>query len=209
MFSGIVEAQAGLLSFTPKGSITNIELVRPEDWDDLKPGDSVAVDGVCLTIENLSEKSVSFALGLETLNVTKWSSSLHPGRVFNLERSLPVGARLHGHWVTGHVDGLGLVEEVETNSDYVILVIAHPSEMRPYIWRKGSVAVNGVSLTVNTANGRTFSVGLIPETLKRTNLTTLKSGDFVNLEIDQVARGLVHYMKIHTNLKGQSFELHP
>lgn len=171
---------------------------RPSDFDDLKRGDSIAVDGVCLTLETFDPNQLTFTLGPETLKVTEWTRPRVLDRVVNLERSLRLNDRIHGHLVTGHVDSLGKVVARETFGDTLRLTIEIPENLRRFVWTKGSVAINGVSLTVNRTEGRSFQVGLIPETLKRTNLDGLEIGAGVNLEIDNMARGLIHF----ENLKG-------
>lgn len=199
MFSGIVESKVALLDWSPVDpSIPNlaarIKIQKPQDFNDLSVGDSIAVNGVCLTVEAF-DNDLQFFLGAETLKVTGWSKSELLKRPINLERSLAFNGRVHGHFVTGHVDGLGRVIHADYVGSNFQLRIEIQRELSPLIWRKGSVAVNGVSLTVNAVedlnSGATiFDVGLIPETLNKTNLGELKSGDLVNIEVDQMARAM-------------------
>ncbi len=197
MFSGIVEAQVPVLAVQSRTSGIELRLERPENFVDVHTGDSIAVNGVCLTVEALDPKSLVFTLGLETLKVTGWDPN-HLSRLsMNLERSLKMGERLHGHIVSGHVDSVAKILAVEDLDGWRRLVISLTPEMRPMIWLKGSIAVQGVSLTVNLVHADRFEVGLIPETLRRTNLGSLKAGDPVNLEADQMARGLIHWLSIH------------
>lgn len=196
MFSGIVELKSPITACDTRPGVLAITIARPAGFDDLHIGDSIAVDGVCLTLEKFSERHLEFALGPETLRITGWQSGSVLGRVVNLERSLRLNDRIHGHLVTGHVDGRGEIQALERRGETLRMNIGFPADLRPYIWSKGSIAVNGVSLTINHVSPTHFEVGLIPETLKRTNLGDLHEGDGVNLEIDNMARGLVHVAEL-------------
>lgn len=193
MFSGIVETTALVQSARRDGEVMRLWVRKPSDFSDLNRGDSIAVDGVCLTLEEQTSEAMLFALGPETLKVTGWTLDGVKERVVNLERSLRLGDRIHGHLVTGHVDARTLVRAVESDTETTVLWIEIPKALSSLIWPKGSVTVNGVSLTVNQVKDGAFSVGLIPETLKRTNLNTARAGSTVNLEADNLARGLVHW----------------
>jgi riboflavin synthase len=192
VFSGIVETTARVIECRSRDGVLEISVERPAALGDLGIGDSIAIDGVCLTIERFDEARMQFALGAETLRVTGWTDEALRARPRNLERSLRFGDRVHGHLVLGHVDAISQIAAVETLGEGLRLVITTPEALRPFVWSKGSIAVNGVSLTINAVTPDTFAVGLIPETLKRTNLGHLKTGDTVTLEIDNFARGLVH-----------------
>lgn len=195
MFSGIVEGQGRVLDVIVDRELLRISVERPVDFTDLKPGDSVATNGVCLTVESCDERQMVFALGAETLRVTGWSAPSLKEMALNLERSLRFGDRIHGHMVSGHVDGTGEIIEALDQGGSTLLVVRAPETLIPYVWKKGSWAVNGVSLTVNDISGDRVSMCLIPETLKRTNLRSLRRGARVNLEIDMMARGLIHYLE--------------
>ena len=207
MFSGIVETQARVLETRgddpSRSALVHIELARPPQFDDLHIGDRVAVNGVCLTIEAFDQERMTFALGNETLKITGWTASSLKGAALNVERSLRLGDRIHGHMVSGHVDATGTVETVQDLGGSVELKVRCPDWMRPFVWPKGSWAVNGVSLTINEVNGPVVSMCLIPETLTRTNLGILKGGMSVNLEVDMVARGLVNYFATHQAISGR------
>lgn len=192
MFSGIVETTGIIKGVRERDGVLECSVARPTQFDDVKIGDSIALDGICLTLEKFDAETLTFALGPETLRVTGWHTGGVLGKVVNLERSLRLHDRIHGHLVTGHVDAQGTVTAVEVQGEAWRLTIAIPPTLAPYIWSKGSVAVNGVSLTVNASSPKDFQVGLIPETLKRTNLGRLEKNSAVNLEIDNMARGLVH-----------------
>ena len=192
MFSGIIETQTPVLDFKKQGEVFSLTVEKPQSFNDIQVGDSISNDGVCLTVDQFDEKNINFVVGIETLRVTSWSTRLKPGTSFvNLERSLKLGDRMHGHLVTGHVDGVATVSKVEKIDQVMNLELTLPKNLVPYIWPKGSVALNGVSLTVNSVKEDVASFHLIPETMKRTNLSKLKPGDLVNVEVDNIARGLV------------------
>lgn len=195
MFSGIVETQTQVLDAQKEGGLVRILLARPPEFDDLRIGDSVCVNGVCLTVEKFDDSTMSFALGDETLKITGWNQDNLSKAFVNVERSLRLGDRIHGHIVSGHVDAVGEVVSVSDAGGSRILEIRMPAELKPLVWKKGSWAVNGVSLTVNDVYGDVVSVCLIPETLARTNLGSLQPGMRVNLEADMMARGLIHALK--------------
>jgi riboflavin synthase len=194
MFSGIVESLQPILSVqSGVGSLIRIQVHRPIDFDDLKTGDSVAVDGVCLTVETFDQNQITFALAAETLRVLRWSPQNPEAlrdRMLNLERSLRFGDRIHGHLVTGHVDSLGEVLRSEGQGENWFLQVQVADSILPFVWKKGSITLNGVSLTINELQDQRLSVGLIPETVKRTNLGLLRPGDFLNVEPDYMAKAL-------------------
>ncbi len=190
MFSGIIESKSKVLAISPRNDVFELLVERPKAFEDLKLGDSIANNGVCLTLEKMSSNELQFAVGAETLNITNWKSHLKIGDFMNLERSLRFGDRVHGHMVTGHVDAIGKVVGVERGSETIELEIKIPDEIRRFVWKKGGLAVNGVSLTVNSFEESVVQFLLIPETVKRTNLSDVKIGDFVNLEADYVARAI-------------------
>ena len=152
---------------------------------DVAIGDSIACNGVCLTVTALVPKGFTVDVSQETLRVT---AGFAAGNAINLEKSLRLSDRLGGHLVSGHVDGIGEVCTVNAVDGNREIAIRFPAELGRYIARKGSITVNGVSLTVNVVTTDTFSVNLIPHTLAITNLKDLKQGDRVNLEMDLVAR---------------------
>lgn len=201
MFSGIVEAKANLLRFTPDlqnpkhGATIFIE--KPSSFNDIGLGDSIAVNGICLTVEAISATELQFSLGPETLAITGWGPQGLFNCSLNLERSLKANERIHGHQVTGHVDGVGRVSKREPQGSSLLLDVELPREAdwSRLTWKKGSICLNGVSLTVNEVHGSTVSVCLIPETCLRTNLSQLQVGDRVNVEVDSVARGLAHIVE--------------
>ncbi len=209
MFSGIVEAQ-GLVAKVDQaaGGTLRIHVEIPSDWSDLKPGDSVAHNGVCLTVETIEGHRATYTLGLETLSATGWTPETLSGSTLNMERSLRWGDRVHGHFVLGHVDGFGQVVSVEDKGGaFRKVTVKAPESYTPYLWKKGSITLQGVSLTINSVEGATFEVGLIPETLARTNLGILKPGDPVLFEVDYMARGLVHQEQLRRKSGPQPHEV--
>ncbi len=195
MFTGIIETTAPILKIEKEGAVYRLIMKRPTEFDDIKIGDSIATNGVCLTIEKFDDESMQFAIGPETLNITRWDTRLQKDQHLNLERSLRYGDRVHGHFVTGHVDGVGGVVDVISNDGTLFFAVQIPDEFKKYVWKKGSLAVAGVSLTVNEVDGDVVSFYLIPETLNKTNLKGIKAGDSVNLEFDYMAKATVRYQE--------------
>jgi riboflavin synthase len=186
MFTGLV-AGTGAVESLERGDDGIRLRVRTELAGELGPGDSVAVNGVCLTAVEADDAAFSADVMAETLR----RSSLGPlttGDEVNLELPLRAGDRLGGHMVQGHVDGTGRVEAVSEDGFARVVRIGAPPEVLRYVVEKGSIAVDGVSLTVSSVDGDGFEVSLIPETLERTNLGSAGPGRVVNLEVDVVAK---------------------
>ena len=186
MFSGIVAALGRIESLAPleKGKRLVID-TGTLGMDDVGIGDSIAVNGVCLTVVEKTPRGFAADVSEESLRVTVGLD--RPGEV-NLEKALRLADRLGGHLVTGHVDGVGEVVAFERIGESHRLVVRAPESLAKYIARKGSITIQGVSLTVNAVNGAEFEVNLIPHTVQVTTLRHLTRGAPVNLEIDLVAR---------------------
>ena len=186
MFSGIVAAVGRIASEKPHGDGVRIRIQSGGlPLGDVKVGDSIAVQGVCLTVVALDAKGFEADVSRATLDVTH---GLAKDRDVNLENSLRMGDRLDGHLVSGHVDGVGSVVEMEDLGGSTRVVIEAPSSLERYIAVKGSITVDGVSLTVNSVEGGRFEVNLIPHTLSATTLRSLRAGSRVNMEVDLLAR---------------------
>ena len=186
MFAGIIETRAEILSVEMRGKCRHIVIRKPNGWK-LTVGESVSIDGICSTIIAHPGKRFEVEYMPETLAKTT-AIAFAPGHVVNLERSLRYGDRIHGHLVAGHVDAYGKILHIEKHGRSCIVSIPKPRKISRYIVEKGSVAVNGVSLTVAHASTRSFDVALIPHTLAKTNLGLLTAGDAVNIECDMLAR---------------------
>jgi len=189
MFSGIIAAVGCITKLTPRNDGTptvrlTVDAARL-DLDDVALGDSIACNGVCLTVVDSQDKCFCVDVSPETLSCTVGLDS--PGPI-NLEKALRLADRLGGHLVSGHVDGVGEVLRFDPVGDNRLLEIRAPQSLAKYIARKGSITVNGVSLTTNTVDCASFSINLIPHTLEATTLGGLQAGNTVNLEIDLIAR---------------------
>jgi riboflavin synthase len=193
MFTGIVETIGRVVALEPGPELTRLTLEAPEVTKGVKLGDSVAVNGCCLTVVAFDARTLAFDAIQETLDKTS-IGLLQVGSRANLERALPAGGRLDGHIVQGHVDGTGTVVELERKGDDVRLFLACGPEVSEYLVPKGSVAIDGVSLTVVRAREDGFDVALIPHTLEVTTLGKLESGDRVNLEADVLGKYVKKYL---------------
>jgi len=186
MFTGIIQAVGQIETINATSSDIQITIHADQlNFSDVKEGDSIAVNGVCLTVTHLTQTSFSVDVSQETLNVT---TGLSKKGAVNLEKALRLDDRLGGHLVSGHVDGVGEVVTFEPVNDCWLLGIRSPHAISKYIARKGSICVDGVSLTINTIEKDIFTINIIPHTLEQTTLGALKVGSAVNLEIDQIAR---------------------
>ena len=186
MFTGIVQAVGTIEALTPLEKGVRLTLAATGlDLSDVGLGDSICVQGACLTVVALAGERLSFDVSRETLECTV---GLERAVRVNLEKSLALGDKLGGHLVTGHVDAVGEVLAFEPAGESMLLRVGVPRPLARFIARKGSVAVDGVSLTVNRVDGAVFEVNLIPHTLAVTTLARLAAGAKVNLEVDLIAR---------------------
>ena len=198
MFTGIVTDIGTVLAVREAGD-RRVEIGTTFNASELDLGASVACSGVCLTVVERSQGLFVVDVSAETVSLTA-ADHWREGARLNLERSLKVGDELGGHIVLGHVDGVGVVEAVEPDGGSTRLTIRAPDALAPYLARKGSVAVDGVSLTVNgvedRADGTRFTLNIIPHTLEATTLQGLTAGDEVNLEADPMARYLKRMLEV-------------
>lgn len=189
MFTGLVEALGQVAQVTPQAHGVDLHLAVPWGNEAGVIGESIALNGCCLTLVSVDREGWLFQAGEETLSRTNLGQ-LQPGDVVNLERSLRAGDRLGGHFVQGHIDGQGQVSVVDRTGDWVRMIFAAPSQLTRQMVSKGSVAVDGVSLTLVDVGIEQFSVALIPHTLEVTTLGRRRVGDAVNLETDILGKYL-------------------
>jgi len=205
MFSGIIEETATVVSLKQSEAGSELVIESALDHSSTNIGDSIAVDGCCLTVVRKETTALCFELASETLRCTTLGD-VRAGDQLNLERSLRAGARLHGHFVMGHVDGTACLLRKRLEGDTVCLMWEIPEGMACYIAPKGSVAVAGVSLTIGEVTEKSFVVYIIPHTLSATSLSTKNIGDRVNLEVDPLARYVVHALQ-HSQSKDSRLSL--
>ena len=188
MFTGIIQSKGSIKEIFSSSDGARLKInTHALDLSDTKVGDSIAVDGVCLTVTELTESSFTADVSNETLTCTTFSA-LKQGKNVNLERSLRVNQGIDGHLVSGHVDGIGAVNSIEKDGDSVRIKIEVQGDIIKYIAKKGSICINGVSLTVNSVENNFFDVNIVPHTLSATTLGDLSLQSNVNIEIDQIAR---------------------
>jgi riboflavin synthase len=196
MFTGLIESVGEVAEIKPTPSGFRLRVMTglaPE----LAAGDSLSVDGVCLTVLSADDEGVHADVSPETARVSDLGGLIR-GSLVNLERPLQAGARMGGHFVQGHVDATGTVEDVRRDGEFFWLTIKFPQSLAPLIVRKGSIAVDGISLTVAGVDDRRFDVQIVPYTWEHTNLHLAKEGDLVNLECDIVGK----YVARATELAG-------
>jgi riboflavin synthase len=187
MFTGLVEGKGVIKGLNPLAEGLRITVQPSFPAAELTLGESVALNGACLTVVAINPPTASFEVSPETLDRTTFLLKKVGDRI-NLERSLRLGDRLGGHLVTGHVDGVGVLRERRQGPDHFQLKIEMPPALSRFVIEKGSIAVDGVSLTVNACQGHAFSVNIIPFTAQKTTLAALKVGDRVNLETDLIGK---------------------
>jgi riboflavin synthase len=189
MFTGLIEDVAETLELKPTPTGARLR-VGTRLGADVQEGESVAVNGVCLTAIAVAREEISFDVGPETMRVTTLGT-LTPRTLVNVERPLRAGARLGGHFVQGHVDDIGVVDEIRPDGDFVWLTISFAAILRPYLIRRGSIAVDGISLTVAGLGHNQFDVQIVPFTWQHTNLRSRSARDRVNLECDILGKYVV------------------
>ncbi|MFF3264898.1 MULTISPECIES: riboflavin synthase [unclassified Streptomyces] len=187
MFTGIVEELGEVTAVENLGDSSRFRLRGPVVTEGAKHGDSIAVNGVCLTVVDHGGQEFTADVMAETLNRSSLGA-LRPGSRVNLERPMAVGGRLGGHIVQGHVDGTGRIVERKPSENWEIVKVSLPAELTRYVVEKGSITVDGVSLTVVDAGPDYFTISLIPTTLALTTLGHKEPGDPVNLEVDVIAK---------------------
>lgn len=194
MFTGLIEAMAEVAEVKPTPAGFRLRLSTPIAKE-LVPGESIAVNGVCLTVIAADTEGLHTDISPETARVSTLGS-LKRGALVNIERPLRADARLGGHFVQGHVDATASVEEIRQDGDSYWITFKFPPLLAPYIVRKGSIAVNGISLTVAGVDDRRFDVQIIPYTWEHTTLQRMKTGEFVNVECDIIGKYVVRVAEL-------------
>lgn len=189
MFTGIIEE----IGAVARRSGSDLAIMAQSVLEGMRIGDSIAVDGVCLTVVEMTDQTFVVQTSPETLQRSTLGR-LRPGHAVNLERAMTAGGRFGGHFVLGHVDGVGRIESIQDQGPFAIWRFQAPSEVARYLVPKGSITVDGISLTVIEPAGDTFGVALIPETLRKTTLQSKRVGEPVNLEADMVGKHIYHYL---------------
>jgi len=194
MFTGIIEQQGKKIDFSKNDQGARLVLVKPVGWE-TGLGDSIAVQGACLTIAEQNGETFSFDLMPETLAKTVFGVA--DAEIYNLERATTLENKLDGHIVSGHIDTVGIVESVQNDSGKYVLRISFDNSFASLVIMKGSVTIDGVSLTITGVGGNWCEVSLVPYTLEQTTLSSLEKGNHVNLEFDMIGKYINRFMKIH------------
>jgi riboflavin synthase len=205
MFTGLVEGVGEITEMRRMAEGLRLAVAPPFPVTELALGESVSVSGACLTVVKVEGRAFLVEVSPETLARSTLSAKKVGDRV-NLERALRLGDRLGGHLVTGHVDGLGILRERKAGPEHLVLSFEMPAPLAPLVIEKGSIAVDGVSLTVNAVSDHTFTVNIIPFTAKDTTLADLKVGDRVNLETDIIGKYVARLMGPHLAKSGLTEE---
>lgn len=188
MFTGIIQSVGEVIERRKKGGDLNFIIkTNFQETSDIQLGDSIAHNGVCLTVTELHDDCITVDVSVETINLTD-VSEWQVGTLINLEKSMTLSDKLGGHMVSGHVDDQAQCIAIKESARSTIYEFKIPQHMDKYVVKKGSIAINGVSLTVNAIEDEVLSINLIPHTIEHTNLGTLRVGDHVNIEIDTIAR---------------------
>ncbi|ABK47332.1 riboflavin synthase [Shewanella xiamenensis] len=198
MFTGIIEAVGTLRKLERKGDDIRLTVASGKlDLSDVRLGDSIATNGVCLTVVQQLADGYVADVSAETVSLTGFAN-YKVGTKVNLEKAVTPTTRLGGHMVSGHVDGIATVEQRLARGQAIEFWLAAPTELARYIAHKGSITIDGVSLTVNEVDGHRFRLTIVPHTAGETTLVDLKAGDKVNIEVDLIARYLERLMRFDT-----------
>lgn len=201
MFTGIIEETGIIRAITDK----NIKIQAKTVLENTKIGDSIAVNGVCLTVTAIGNSEFSADISPETLKVTALGK-LKSGSKVNLERALKADGRFGGHIVSGHIDGIAKIKNLKKNNDFFDLEIEFENSQEKYVVKKGSITINGISLTIAELNKNRAKIAVIPHTFENTNLKNLNIGDFVNIETDILAKYVEKFLSTSDNKSGISME---
>ena len=187
MFSGIIETVGAVREFVRGDESATMIVGTDTNFRNLEEGESIAVNGVCLTVVEFDDSAFRMDLGTETLSKTSFKNS-KVGDQVNLERSLTPSSKISGHFVSGHIDQVGKVISIDEKPGEFLLKFSHPPFLTPYIMEKGSIALDGISLTIFNCKENSFNVSIIPFTWSHTNLNTRKIGDLINIECDMIGK---------------------
>lgn len=190
MFTGIIE-EVGAIS---RRSGADMTILAKTVLDGVREGDSIAVNGTCLTVVAFDEEGFVVQVSPETLQRTTLGQ-LKAGDAVNLERALAAGARMGGHFVQGHVDGIGRVHSIRSQGEFAVYRFQAPAEVSPYLVPKGSIAIDGISLTIVDPTRDIFDVAVVPATLAKTTLGSRRPGDLVNMEADMIGKHIFQFLK--------------
>ena len=195
MFTGIIQATGYVADIKVNDGSYILSINTPDNFlDKVNVGDSICVNGVCLTVTSLDSSLFLTDVSIETIRCTSFKQLERNSKV-NLELALTLTDHLGGHLVTGHVDGIGLIKHIEKESNSTCISVTAPKEIAKYIAKKGSICIDGVSLTVNCVDGDDFTVNIIPHTLENTVIIDYQKNTIINLEIDLIAR---YVERLHT-----------
>jgi riboflavin synthase len=194
MFTGLIEAVGEVVDVRPVASGFRIR-VRSEVAGDLRAGESVAVNGVCLTAIGTTSGELEAEIGPETARVTSLGA-LTAGSLVNLERAMRADGRFGGHLVLGHVDGTGTIQRIRPEADFWWVTVSFPAGLAPYLIHRGSIAVDGISLTMASLDRTSFEVQIVPHTWARTNLQASRANDRVNLECDMIGKYVIRALEL-------------
>ena len=202
MFTGIIEGLGTIRELRPEGQGRRMTLDADFPLEGTRIGDSISVSGACLTVVMIDDRRFMVDVSPETLSKTTFESARIGDRV-NLERALRLADRIDGHLVSGHIDGKGIVSLKQTKQNVTLFTVTVPESILYYIIKKGSVAVDGISLTVNHCSDNSFEVGIIPHTAKMTTINFKKVGDFVNIETDMIGKYVERFIAGTPHGKGK------
>jgi len=202
MFTGITEGLGTITTIRPSGTGKHLALNTDFDLDQTKIGDSIAVDGACLTVVEIHEKRFEVDVSAETLNKTTFGKAKIGNRV-NLERAMCLSDRIDGHLVSGHVDGIGNILKRESIGESIAISAGVPGFLSRYMIPKGSVAIDGISLTINSCRKDRFDVNIIPHTARMTTLALKKVGDSVNIETDMIGKYVERFIAERADITGK------
>jgi len=206
MFTGIIQSIGKIISITPGSVDTRLSIgVGSMPFGDVEMGESISINGACMTVVAFDKNSFSADVSRESLAMTTLGR-LKTGSAVNLERAMRLSDRLGGHLVSGHVDGVGQISQRVTEGQSVRFGIRVPDELSKYIAHKGSVCIDGVSLTVNEVNKNEFSLQIIPHTLQETIFSDYRVGDDVNIEVDIIARYLERLLVTNEKTSGVTMD---